>query len=44
MSVVDDFLIEKFAVFGFEFQNWMVIAGFLVLLHLLFNIVPQRGR
>jgi hypothetical protein len=37
------FLTERFTVFGFEFQNWMVIVAVGLVLYALFVSLKQSG-
>jgi hypothetical protein len=38
------FVTGKFAFFGFELQNWMVVAALLVVLNVLFQILSKHDR
>lgn len=38
------FVTGKFAFFGFELRNWMVVAALLVVLNVLFQILSKHDR
>jgi hypothetical protein len=37
------FLVERFTVLGFEFQNWMVIVAVVLVLYAVFVALKQGG-
>jgi hypothetical protein len=42
MSPISSFLIEKFTLLGFEFQNWMVVAAVAIILFGFYQLLTTR--